>query len=245
MEENNITIESGLYHVNMRGATVGECWRLGKTPLGFLLGLYMKLTGENMAYTWFPFADIRRDCSFDELKPLTREKLNPLIEQAKPFGFKNGRFTNIIRTFNKNARESGSYMALHDNRKQVLIGAYALSINKLLPEVIIERISIQVVSVLDEMKYIGAHNNDLAAVSGGISRCVYIPHGRLEDVIKKCNEELQKTKSSIITFKDLNHYDDVTEKIEKKVFLFHINRGYYQKADSQTQESVLKEFGYV
>jgi hypothetical protein len=87
MKEQVTTIEPGLYHVNMRGATIGECWRLGKTFTGFLLGLYYKYIGENMGYTWFPPSEIRRECSFDELGSVTREKLAPLIEQAKTFGY--------------------------------------------------------------------------------------------------------------------------------------------------------------
>jgi hypothetical protein len=244
-EELMALIEPGLYHVNMRGATIGECWRLGKTFRGFLFALYYKLIGGKMSYAWFPPSDIRKDCFFEELGPVTKGKLTPLIEQARKYGFKERRFRTATKMFNKNVKEAGSYMALHENRNQILSITYVLNINELLPERIIERTSINVVSVTDEMKYIGAHNNDFAVESGGVSRCVYIPNSKLEDIVRKCNKELQRTKSPVITFRDLGHYDEVFDKIEKKIFLFHINRGYYQKADSRTQESVLKEFGYV
>jgi hypothetical protein len=245
MEEDDTLIEPGLYHVNMRGATMGECWRIRRNIIGFLIMFCWKLVGAKMGYTWFPLSEVRRDCSFDELGIVTKEKLAPLVEQAKTFGYKEGEFTKVTKTFNKNAKETGSYVALHENRNLVLIIGYVRIINELLPERIIERTSINLVFALDEMKFVGAHNNDFILENGGISRGVYVHNGKLEDIVKKCNEELQKTKSPIITFRDFSHYDDVSDKIEKKTFLFHVNRGYYQKADSQTQESVLKEYGYV
>jgi hypothetical protein len=245
MEEDVTSIEPGLYHVNMRGATIRECFRFGKNPFRLMLMFYWKLIGAKMAYTWFPPSEVRQTCSFDELGIVTKEKLAPLVEQAKTFGYQESEFIKVTKTFNKNAQEAGSYMALHENRNLVLVIGYIRIINELLPERIIERISINVVFTLSEMKFVGVHNNDFILENGGISRGVYIPHGKLEDIVRKCKEELQETKSPIITFRDMNHYDDLSDQIEKKIFLFHINRGYYQKADSQTQESVLKEFGYL
>ena len=85
------TIESGLYQCNMRGASIGECWRFSK-GYGFPLTLILKAMNKKMDYNWLPVHETTRYCDFDQLGERTREILRPQVEKALSFGFQEGQY---------------------------------------------------------------------------------------------------------------------------------------------------------
>ncbi len=85
------TIEPGLYQCNMGGASLGECWRLGK-GYGFPIALFFKIIHKKMDYNWLPVHETSRYCDFDQLGNQTREKLKNQVEKASSFGFQEGQY---------------------------------------------------------------------------------------------------------------------------------------------------------
>ena len=93
MKEPVMIIEPGLYQLNMSGATLGECWRLGGSINRFMIALYWKFTQKTLNYLWMPFKEAREYCTLDELGERSKIKLSPQVKSHPCLVFRKAYFT--------------------------------------------------------------------------------------------------------------------------------------------------------
>lgn len=234
MEEcRNSAIESGYYQVNMQGASLKECWRFGGSVLGFLIALFDKVIRKKMfSFVWLPTYEAEVVCSIDDYGPLTRERLAPLVKMAKCSGYREGRFSKITKLIDDTVRESGAYVALHEDGMRVItIGfVYVLNVSGSVP-VETKQTYIRTGFMTHDMQTVVALNYRHYWNDGELSRKICMPRSNLVEISERVGKELKKSDKPVVSFNDLGHMLEVSRPVEEREWLQRIKRGLIVKAE--------------
>lgn len=79
-------VKPGVYQTAFSGLTFSELWRMGG-PLGFISGVYFKLTGYKTGEVHLPSSHFQKPIADKEVEPHLMEKVADLVTQAKRIGY--------------------------------------------------------------------------------------------------------------------------------------------------------------
>lgn len=243
MKSKQTTIEPGFYQINMGGASLGECWRFGKSPIRFINALLWKLSHKKLdTYTWLPSSDSLLYCDFHQLQTRAQENLKPIVEKVHRLGFQEGQFLHIDKYYQNGYSENGGYVALHQDHKRALIVSFAYSsieIQNVSHPIVTSKTS-YVVWFYDsiDQQPVGVHNNDLYWDGTGRSKIYLMKTNDIEKVIKKSEEVFQKYNKPIRSFRDIPDYHNFLWPIEDEGWLSRIHRGLFVKVPVEIEEKL-------
>lgn len=79
-------IKRGVYQTSFKGLTFSELWRMGG-PIGFLPGVFFKLTGFKSGELHLPSSHFQRPIPEEEVEAHLIDKIADWVEQAKRIGY--------------------------------------------------------------------------------------------------------------------------------------------------------------
>lgn len=245
MKEPITIIEPGFYQMNMGGASLGECWRLSKNPIQFIISLSWKLFHKKLdSYTWLPASESLKYCDFDQLKKRTRENLEPFFEKAHSLGFEDGKFLFVEKCYHEGYYENGGYIALHRDNKRVMNILYAY--NRMEHENLTVPVessgSICIVRFCDAIgkNQIVVHNDNSHFDTNKNTKAYFLRTNRIERIAQKAENLFLNYGQPIQSFKDISDYDQFLKPLEDELWLERINRGLFVKVSEDVESQLIR-----
>lgn len=103
-------IKPGVYQTCFRGLTFPELWRMGG-PVGFLSGLFFKLTGFTSGEAHLPSSHFQQPIPVEEVEPHLIENIADLVTQAKRIGY--DKYSYFTSPNNESSEEGIAFIAIN------------------------------------------------------------------------------------------------------------------------------------
>lgn len=237
------TIEPGFYQYNVGGASLAECWRMSRGLTHFLLFLFWKITRKSLNnFIWLPVHEALKYCDFNQLGDLTKEHLGPQAEIASTLGFHDGQYLDAEKVFSECYVESGSYIALHQDRKRILNINFSYSRLEKYGYPVESGSLTCVVSFYDSTKKspVSIHNHNTYFDYCGDGKICYLKGADLKTIAQTAEMEIEHFDGSVLSFRDIKHYDEFLQPLENELWIHRINRGLFIKVISKDEITSLE-----
>ena len=235
-------IAAGVYALHYRRATLRELWRV-PGPRLFYLGLLWKLFDHRGYYIWLPPSQNVAYCGPEALTEEARGYLAPAVEEMRGLGYRHGVFKRLVNHLDPRWKDSGAYLALHEDGVRMLSAAYAHVAPTGASVPAVKRVCLSGLIITGDQLGTAVVDHRHYFERDPQTRLIHLKLVGLRGIGERLQQEMQRARAPLRRFATV---DELRAALDGRNDQWHeqlVQRGLYQKVSDEEGQRVLARFG--